>query len=90
MRVRLRLLLEEGEYKIHKITHFGNFSSKALGAVDCQKYFLDKKRQAKAEKITFACLSAFFELVSAQPDIVRPQWRRAFAEVRILFIRLKL
>lgn len=30
MRVRLRLLLEEGEYKIHKITHFGNFSSKVL------------------------------------------------------------
>lgn len=90
MRVRLPLLLEEREYKIRKITHFGNFSSKALGAVDCQKHFLDKIRQAKAEKITFACLSAFFELVSAQPDIVRPQWRRAFAEVRILFIWLRL
>lgn len=26
MRVRLWLLLEEGEYKIHKITHFGEIS----------------------------------------------------------------
>lgn len=68
MRVRLRLLLEEGEYKIHKITHFGNFSSKALGAVDCQKYFLDKKDRQRLKKSPLPVYLHFLSLYRLNPE----------------------